>query len=173
MKKRTGDLTKQWHPGPHAIVIPTNGDVDKQHNAVMGAGLAGYYAKVFPEAKRMLGKFLDVHGNHPYVLPIIQQRGEAIVTFPTKHTWKEKSNLGLIEQSAHKLVALTDVYGWEKVFMPRVGCGHGGLSWDQHVRPVLKGILDERFVVVWEPGHDPKPKKMPSKAKPKIKKGAV
>ena len=51
---------------------------------------------------------------------------------------------GVIEE----LVILSDENGYNKVLLPRPGCGHGGLNWERDVKPLLQERLDDRFIVV-------------------------
>jgi hypothetical protein len=37
---------------------------------------------------------------------------------------------------------------WQRVVLPRAGCGNGGLNWEMAVRPVLADILDDRFIAL-------------------------
>jgi len=71
----------------------------------------------------------------------------ALISFPTKEHWKDPSILKLIEQSAEQLLGLTQAFNLTNVLLPRPGCGAGQLSWDV-VRPMLHGILDDRFTAV-------------------------
>jgi hypothetical protein len=74
--------------------------------------------------------------------------GSHLGTFPVKHHWREKADLDLIERSARQLVELADRFGYQRLLIPRPGCGNGQLSYEE-VRPVLKGILTgDRFVIV-------------------------
>jgi hypothetical protein len=62
--------------------------------------------------------------------------------------WMAKSNLGLILESAQHLVTQVNAGGFKSVVLPRPGCGAGGLSWKDEVRPYLSEILDDRFWVI-------------------------
>ena len=57
------------------------------------------------------------------------------------------SEMSLIEQSCRELVELTDYKGWQKVVVPRPGCGGGGLEWEE-VKTILERHFDERFHVI-------------------------
>ena len=91
-----------------------------------------------------------------------------MILFPTKPlneqkpgmSWKNKSSLDLIRQSAQELneLVLPDKEisdNWAKplqtnhVLIPAVGCGNGFLEED-HVVPVLKDELDDRFTLFLE-----------------------
>jgi hypothetical protein len=76
-----------------------------------------------------------------------------LFTFPVKYHWKEQANLALIVQSAHQLVSLVDCSPLtvgtklEHVYLPRPGCGNGGLMWSVVIH-FIQPILDDRFTVV-------------------------
>jgi hypothetical protein len=145
----TGDIWKHWASETFGyIVIPTNGVVKKDGTAVMGAGLAKELLRVQdPEFHFWLGKTITKHGNHTFL-----NNEEDIFAFPTKHHWRNKSDLDLIRRSARELVYLSHVATRGKIYLPRVGCGLGGLDWESEVKPILAEILTEdRFVVVSQP----------------------
>ena len=164
MKKRTGNLFGGFvGDASYATVIPTSSAIDKQYRATMGTTVGRQAAKTWPEIPRVLGKLIDTCGHHCFVLPVTQQPGAWLVTFPTKVG--SQSHLDLIKRSAVELVGLADVYRWEKVYLPRVGCGSTGLDWLKDVRPVLKDVLDNRFTVIYDEKFT-KPKPDLSNAKP-------
>ena len=156
-----------------AIVITTNGYVKGNGEAVMGRGCALEAANRHRELPGLLGRALTAHGNHchRFDFPDI-----SLVTFPVKPQsmylfgaahiksyvvgykqasirppcnvsgWMLKAQLPLIDRSAKELVEIVDNAGWEKVLLPRPGCGAGELDWPT-VRSYLEPILDYRFTV--------------------------
>jgi len=141
-----GDIWKLWEGG-HFIVIPTNGFVKNNGEAVMGRGLA-YDAKIkFPKLPYELGELLKKYGNDVFIF-----RDYRIFTFPVKHKWDEKADIELIKFSAIGLRNLVALWVRSKklvppVYIPRVGCGNGRLDW-KDVKPILESCLDENFQVV-------------------------
>ena len=139
-----------------AICIPTNGVVSYQGFAVMGAGLAKKATRQWPTMAYQLGLLLKDRGNH--VHPVIEKTEGfwemshrtnnkfTVCSFPTKHHYKNASTLELVEQSAQELFELANERNWTgNIYLPRVGCGLGRLSWDK-VEPLLQRFLDDRFV---------------------------
>lgn len=133
-----------WYEPADALVITTNGIIKGNGEAVMGAGIALQAKTKYPSLPRELARRLG-SGNHTYLIP--QSDGRNIVTFPTKHDWRDKSDLNLIKQSAEELVELADANDWTCVVMPKPGCANGMLSWID-VKAVIDPILDDRFIVV-------------------------
>lgn len=122
--------------------VTTNGVVKNNGSLVMGAGVAKEAAKRFPELPHLLGQLVDERGNHVFVF---DQFG--VASFPTKHHWKENSDLQLIEQSCRELVWLSKK--WDFVLLPRVGCGMGGLDWENEVKPLVsKYFTSDKFIIV-------------------------
>lgn len=121
--------------------IPTNGIVKADGDAVMGAGLAKTVATAHPWIPAKLGALIEQHGNRPFNL------GRGWVSVPTKDHWKDPSDLELIESSCHHLVTMADKFEWRRVYLPKLGCGLGGLEWPQ-VAKVMSPILDTRFRVL-------------------------
>lgn len=139
----TGDL---WEQKADAICITTNGFVKKDGSAVMGRGCALEAKKRFPGIDKVLGNFLTNKGNHVYMLRAFSNF-PAIVSFPVKHRWYEQADLELIVRSCGELDILTTRNGFNKVIVPRPGCGNGKLLWDD-VKPRIQGILDDRFYII-------------------------
>jgi hypothetical protein len=115
--------------------------VTKSGKSIMPRGCARQAADRYPELTKLLGSLLINHGNHVFDL------GRKLVSFPVEEDPYRNPEMRLIEQSCQELVELTDYKGWQKVVVPRPGCGGGGLSWSD-VRPVLERYFDERFHVI-------------------------
>lgn len=137
-----------------ALCITTNGEIDKKGNAVMGKGNALEFKKLFPGIETKLAGYLKQYGNRAFYLgdywlkmPNGSSAKIKILTCPTKHTWKENSDLTLITKSCEQLVEICNKFNIETCFLPIPGCGCGGLNYQTTVKPVLELTLDERFYV--------------------------
>ena len=138
--------------GPQdAICVTTNGVIRSDGRAVMGAGIAKQADDRF-DLTRALAASLRRQGNHVFCFgPRTDIRTDRVMTvfaFPTKEDWKAPSILSLIIRSAHELVEQCDKLGIKTCYMTPPGCGLGRLDWTSQVRPALKSILDDRFVVI-------------------------
>ena len=137
-----------------AICITTNGVCKDNGDAVMGKGIAKTADEMFHLSKN-LGYLLRTQGSRVYHMGKFSVLGcepYNVFTFPTKHHWRDSSDIKLIERSAKELKVLCDVYGITKCYLPPVGCGCGGLTYDSDVRPILSELLDDRFIVVTDYG---------------------
>lgn len=143
MKEIEGNL---WdYAADNRVVVTTNGTVKLNGQCVMGRGVARDAAKKFPDLPKQLGGLIKEHGNHVYLLP------HGLISFPVKHNWWELADLELIRRSADELATLWARELQMPVFLPRPGCGNGGLTWDK-VRPVIAAHLSsDQFTVVWKP----------------------
>lgn len=148
--------------GVDSICITTNGIVNANDLAIMGAGTAGEAARRWPTVRANLGKALKAFGNLPYVIGIIDKNNNfqnpsskmvkeknfkcLVWSFPTKNDFRYKSDIKLIERSALMLVEHVNKFDLKKICLPRPGCSNGGLLWD-NVKLIIKPILDDRFYI--------------------------
>ncbi len=139
MPEITGDI---WdYAGTSVIAITTNGSLTRGGRAIFGRGVARQAALRYPALADELGKRLAEQGNHVFDL------GNRIVSFPVEETPWSLPDLRLIARSAGELRELADRSGWQRIVVPRPGCGGGGLSW-QDVKPLLDACFDGRFLVI-------------------------
>jgi O-acetyl-ADP-ribose deacetylase (regulator of RNase III) len=65
-----------------------------------------------------------------------------IINFPTKKHWRSRSKLSDIRTGLDDLVRQLKDLSIKSVAVPPLGCGHGGLRWDQ-VRPLIERAFEE------------------------------
>lgn len=127
------------------IGIPTNGTVKANGRLVMGAGVANVARERYADLDLVLGSLVKNCGNKVYVFPPGLD-GLRLFSFPTKHDWRSDASLELIRKSAAELAKVAkapDVLA----YLPRPGCGLGGLKWED-VRPAIADLLPDNVIVV-------------------------
>lgn len=160
MKEITGDLFDITDAD--AICVTTNGIVKPNGELVMGKGIALAFKEKWPTLTKVLGNMVREGGNNVHMvkpmksLTVKRDYMPYIFSFPTKHDWRDMSDINLIIQSCHQLVAWVDQRRklgdiWTKIVMTRPGCGNGGLDWERVVKPAIKDILDDRFYIISTP----------------------
>jgi len=140
MHETVGDIWEYADRG-YIIVITTNGSLTRDGRAVVGRGVAKQATHYFPGLAQKLGTLLTEQGSHVFSL------GCGIVTFPVEETAWSLPDLHIIARSAEELRLLADRSGWERIVVPRPGCGGGGLAW-KDVLPLLAPWFDDRFTVI-------------------------
>lgn len=109
-------------------------------DGVMGKGLALEVKLRFPEAfhkymamckrgKMQVGKLQLIKTTSPWVL-----------NFPTKNHWRGKSKLDYIEKGLRKFVSTYKRREIKSIAFPPLGCGSGGLRWEE-VRRLMDKYL--------------------------------
>ncbi|MDY0151078.1 MAG: macro domain-containing protein [Candidatus Cloacimonas sp.] len=104
---------------------------------VMGKGIAKLFKQKYPE---MYDDYVDrcktgeVEEGFPYLYEDIF--GNKILNFPTKDHWKGLSKLESIIKGLDIFVLKYKEWRIQSIAFPPLGCGNGGLSWQQ-VGPVM------------------------------------
>jgi O-acetyl-ADP-ribose deacetylase (regulator of RNase III) len=163
IKLMQGDLLKQ--DDVDAIVNTVN------CVGVMGKGIALQFKNKWPtnfteyttackEGRVQLGRML-VHDSGGLVKP------HYIINFPTKNHWRGSSNLEFIRDGLVDLVAQVRRLKIRSIAIPPLGCGNGGLDWND-VRPLIEEAfapLPDVEVRLFEPKGPPEAKSMQVRTK--------
>ncbi|MEX0698290.1 MAG: macro domain-containing protein [Acidimicrobiia bacterium] len=112
---------------------------------VMGKGVALQFKKAFPENFRAYKAACDrseVRLGQVFIYSTgrLDRRPAYIINFPTKEHWRSKARLSDIESGLEHLVKEVERLGIESIAIPPLGCGLGGLDWDD-VRPHILEAL--------------------------------
>lgn len=125
-------------------IVPTNCQINKAGEAIMGAGLAKQAAMRYPNLPKLLGINLKSFVLCRQSCHFFKEY--KIVAFPTKYNWKDDSDLDLIDDAACSLADFIknfpSVHLNEQFYIPQVGTGLGRLKWED-VKPVLDKHLKE------------------------------
>jgi O-acetyl-ADP-ribose deacetylase (regulator of RNase III) len=113
---------------------------------VMGKGIALQFKQAFPEVFKQYTKDCKL-GNlkvgRMHVVPVkTLTNPQYIINFPTKKHWKEPSEMAYIESGLQDLVKVIKELGIQSIAIPPLGCGNGGLAWEE-VRPRIEQAFKE------------------------------
>ena len=136
-----------------AMCVTTNGIVKADGHAVMGAGIAKQANDMLHLSAR-LGSYIKQYGNRAFNLGTYRRHclNETVIftvfSLPTKHHYRDDSDITLICQSCEQLMQMCDKFSITKCYLTPPGCGCGRLNYETTVRPWISQILDDRFIVV-------------------------
>ena len=138
-------------------------DVDARVNpvncaGVMGKGLALQFKNKYPdmyEHYKIMCQGGQIQLGRVYYCPYIMVKPiikyvpnkdietirETIVLFPTKDHWRDNSELYYIEQGLISFVKTYEKHHIKSIAFPKLGCGCGGLNWEEEVKPLMEEYL--------------------------------
>lgn len=138
---------------------------------IMGRGIALQFSKAFPECFKSYKALCDCNGLHPGMMHVCDlnrlENPRFVVNFPTKRHWKGKSKIEDIEAGLKALVEFVQQKHIHSVAVPPLGCGLGGLDWEE-VRPRVEqafAALRDVEVLLYEPKGTPAAAEMPKAKK--------
>ncbi len=122
-----------------ALVVPVN------TVGVMGAGLAKAFARRWPELAReytikCVRGYLGIGTLFFWVIPAAKGPPRYVVCLPTKQNWRDPSRLEYVETGVRLFAELYDAFDIASASFPQLGCGLGGLAWNQ-VKPRMEHHL--------------------------------
>jgi O-acetyl-ADP-ribose deacetylase (regulator of RNase III) len=115
---------------------------------VMGAGLALQFKERYPlyfDAYQFACKQGVLEKDKCFIYDVSEHR--KIYSFPTKIHWRGNSTKKLLGEGLLHLTSSVDDYGITSLAVPALGCGLGGLKWEE-VRPILYRWLNKLTIPV-------------------------
>ena len=158
IKNATGNLLQV---DAEALVNTVNCD------GFMGKGIALQFKQAWPENFDAYAKACRAKEVRPGEM-FIWESGRMvnpryIINFPTKRHWREKARIEDIRCGLRALVTDIRRLGIRSIVVPPLGCGNGGLDW-QDVRPLIESAfaeLPDTQVQLFSPAGAPDAKAMP------------
>lgn len=135
-----------------AIVNPVN------TVGVMGKGLALEFKQRYPSMFRKYKQICDANKLGVGILHYYQEEDYLIINFPTKLHWRDASQLEYVERGLRNFVKNYRKRGVTSVAFPPLGCGLGGLRWED-VRSLMIKYLGDLPIDVYIYGEGPKEEK--------------
>lgn len=133
---------------------------------VMGRGIALQFKKAFPgnfKAYKSTCKKKQLYPGKMLVYSLDRfENPKYIINFPTKKHWRGKSKIKDIQAGLEALTEEVQKRNIRSIAIPPLGCGLGGLDWNQ-VMPLIKDAFENMSdvkVLVYEPAGAPDAEKM-------------
>jgi len=145
---------------------------------VMGKGIALQFKKAFPDNFEAYKRESDAERLEIGRVFVYQVGGitnpRDIINFPTKKHWRERSRIEFIREGLKSLVEAIRTYNISSIAIPPLGCGNGGLNWDE-VRPLIEEAMTQVpnvRALVYEPAGTPPVEQMVNRTeRPKLTPG--
>lgn len=133
----------------------------------MGKGIAYQFKMRFPENNADYIKSCKTGQLQVGTIHHFKEDGIEIVNFPTKNKWREKSKIIYIEKGLEELVKFIEFKKPKIIAIPPLGCGNGGLDWDdvkELIVKTLKPIEENYTFLIYEPSitYKATPKQVPA-----------
>lgn len=115
---------------------------------VMGKGLAHAFREKYPEMFKAYKNLCENNQFNVGQLWLWRGANQWVLNFPTKKHWRYPSKLDYIEAGLAKFVANYESRGIREISFPRLGCGNGGLDWNE-VRPLMERYLGDLPIPIY------------------------
>ena len=109
-------------------------------SGVMGKGLAKVFKEKYPDMFNQYKVYCDNGSFTVGKLWVYKTPGQWVLNFPTKIHWRDKSELEYIDAGLSKFAESYSRKGLFRVAFPMLGCGNGGLKWED-VRQLMEHHL--------------------------------
>ena len=121
----------------------------------MGKGVAYQYKQRFPKNNIKYVDCCKAGKLRPGILLPYVEKGRVIINFPTKDKWRQPSKMQYIIDGLDTFVRMIPDLKVKKVAIPPLGCGNGGLNWND-----VKAVIDDKLgacnidIEVFQPGEN-------------------
>ena len=122
-----------------------NSDADCIFNTVncegyMGKGIAYQFKHRFPENNKNYESICKEGMLRPGMVLPFRENGKTIINFPTKDKWRNPSQIQYVIDGLDAFVRVLPELNIKKVAIPPLGCGNGGLEWNE-----VKSLIEQKL----------------------------
>jgi hypothetical protein len=114
----------------------------------MGKGIAAEFKSRYPEMFSEYKERCDRVQFTPGSIWLWKGPDQWVLNFSTKNHWRNPSRLEYIEKGLLEFRKSYEELGIREIAFPRLGCGNGGLNWDD-VRPLMVRHLADLPIAVY------------------------
>jgi O-acetyl-ADP-ribose deacetylase (regulator of RNase III) len=115
---------------------------------VMGKGLALEYKRRYPSMfhyYRLACRRYDLAPGIVDFWPDPSHPFRFVCLFPTKYDWRTKSTVEILDSGLKAFVKQAEALGIQKAAFPMIGCGLGGLDFENEVLPLMVRYFDNKL----------------------------
>ena len=129
-------VKKDLFESPAQVLVNTVNTV-----GVMGKGIAKRFKDIYPDMFLQYQTYCERNLIDIGKLWIYKTPHKWILNLPTKKHWRSPSKLEYIEEALIKFVETYEEKGITSISFPLLGCGNGGLDWENQVKPLMEKYL--------------------------------
>lgn len=120
---------------------------------VMGKGLALQFKEKYPLNFKLYHNACKNNKVQIGKMYATRENNKIIINFPTKKHWRNPSKIEYINSGLDSLILLIQQNNIKSVSIPPLGCGCGGLNWDEVKQLIIQklSILDNVIINIYEP----------------------
>jgi len=114
----------------------------------MGKGIAVGFKERYPQMYKLYQSFCKAGAVPGEVFPYYDRDTDVVIyNLMTQRHWTTPATIEAIEQSVRTMMEMLQDIQIKTVGIPKIGCGLGGLNWDD-VRPTLDELSCEHGVTI-------------------------
>ena len=114
----------------------------------MGKGIAKAFKQREPDMFTAYKRICDEKLLEPGKLWLWRGSEQWVLNFPTKKHWRSPSRMEWVESGLQKFANTYEAQGVTDIAFPKLGCGNGGLEWEE-VRPLMEQYLSDLSIPVF------------------------
>ena len=120
---------------------------------VMGKGLALQFKEKYPLNFKLYHNACKNNKVQIGKMSATRENNKIIINFPTKKHWRNPSKIEYINSGLDSLILLIQQNNIKSVSIPPLGCGCGGLNWNDVKQLIIQklSILDNVIINIYEP----------------------
>ena len=115
---------------------------------VMGKGLAASFKQRYPDMFQQYNRFCKSGHFQPGTSHLWKGPDQWVLNFATKKHWRNPSKIEYIRDGLIQFRNAYEIEGIREIAFPRLGCGNGGLDWDE-VRPLMVQHLYDLPIAIY------------------------